>query len=200
MPIFDKNISNTFENLDKEKNTAYNFSDGGFYPFLKYLLLKITNYNPSQISIKDYGENNPFLEQSKTPKIYCELVDFYSRAMSSIIYSNGNTSLMCDVVYSVYFANDNFGGSILLENALKGSSDEIMEVTKDYKDMYQKNTQISLPEVISMRNKRVLKRDDNIFPIISIDIFMRGKIYFNIEKLRNKEYDDIEASSILYTK
>lgn len=200
MPIYDNDIKQQPDMLDKQVNTPYQFSDGGFYPFLKYLLQKATNYKASQIYVKDYGENNPFLEQSGIPKIYCDLIDFNSQSMTSILYANGNTSIIIDCKYRIYFANDNVRGPLLLESALKGSGEELHYIIKEYKEMFEKNKQISLPDNITMASKKVLVKDGNVFPIIAIDIVMRGKLYYNIEELRSAEYDSVETNAIVYTK
>lgn len=200
MPIYDNNIPKKPETLDKEYNTAIQFSDGGFYPFLKYLIAKITNYDINQIYLADYGENNPFLEQSGKPKIFTRLIDFNSNSLTSILYANGNTSIIADSKYRVYFANDNVRGPLLLEATLKGSTDYLHYIIMEYRDMFDKNKQITMPDNITMASKKVLVREDNVFPIIAIDIVIRGKIYFNIDELRNAEYDSVITNAQVYTK
>ncbi len=198
MAVYDRNVNiPDADLLPKQDNANIHFSDGGFYPYLKYLINQSTKVPNTHIYIRDYGENNPFLEQSKDPKIYCELFEFDSPCISGNFNARGDMSLYASVKYRVYFVNDNKRSPFLFEAMLKGNVDVLEKVTRDFIELY-KTSRIAVPtpSTITMPSRKVHK-GFSVYPIIIYDVVMSGYITQNIKELENVPFNEIDMAVIL---
>lgn len=199
MPIYDKNITTPIEEeaLPKTNENYIHFSDGAFYPFLKYLISTTTGIPNSHIYIKDYGENNPFLEQSKAPKVFCELYKFDTPSISGSFDYNGNMLLFAHTKYRVYFVNDNWRAPFLFEASFKGNVDKLENIIKDFKEAKEVHKLIlHTPEQLTMGTKKEHK-GFSTYPIVTYDVLMSGYIIQNIKELESIPFDRIEDAVIL---
>lgn len=185
--LYDKNLEPLPDSLPKEVQDNIFFTDGGFYTFLKYLIHKATDVPNSNISQKNYGENNPFLQQGSDPKVFLELIDYGSPTMSGFFDSDGNMNIIMNVKYRIYFCNDPIRSPLLFESALKGNPDIIRVVMEEFFETYKDKVLYS-PQTITMNSKKNLK-NDGIYQIICYDISMIGYQVFNIEYLKNVPFD-----------
>lgn len=196
MAIYDKNISpdpTLNEPLPKTNENYIHFSDGAFYPYLKYLINQVTKIPNTHIFIKDYGENNPFLQQSKEPKVYCEMHDFRTPCISGAFYGNGDMHLFAQVMYRVYFVNDNYRAPFLFESALKGNIDSLDKVTKAFIRAYNDlKFRFCTPKTITISSKKAHK-EFSTYPILIYDVLMNGYIIQNIEELENMPFDQVNG-------
>lgn len=201
MPLYDSNVSQTdnfgAERLAKRDEQYIYFSDGGFYPYLKYLINKSTGIPNGSIYLSGYGENNPFLQQDKAPKVFLELFMYRSPCMSGYFDGYGDTHIFMQTKYRVYFVNDNYRAPFLFEAALKASSGKLDEISKKFAEyVKQYKDKLFMPSQISMGSNKTHK-EFSFYPIISYDVFMSGAITHNIKELENVPFDDIDNGVIL---
>lgn len=183
--------------LPKQNEVVTHFSDGGFYPFLKYFLNYVTKVPNEFIFIKDYAENNPFLEQSKTPKIYCEMYDFATPMISGNFDLNGDMFVMGRAKYRVYFVNDNWRAPFLFEASMKGNVDNLDNIKRAFIEVYtERKKKYATPQLMTMGIRKEHEAI-SVFPIISYDILMYGYLTQNIKELESMPFDDVFAGVIL---
>lgn len=185
--LYDKNIPQEPEALPKETTSTIAFTDGGFYPFLKYLIHKATKVPNENIAIRDYGANNPFLYQGQEPKIFCDLIEFSSPSMSGFFDGYGDMNIVMNTKYRVYFCNDTFRSPLLFEASLKGNTDIMRSIMVEFFETY-KDKGFYVPQNITMSSKKSTK-GVSVYPIVAYDITMIGYGIFNIEDLENVPFD-----------
>lgn len=200
MPLYDSSVTATGANANaKTSEISTNFIDGGFYTWLKYFLTYTTGFTNDRIFLRGYGENNPFLDQSSTPKIYCELYEFNSPSLSGHLDSSGNVSIFMQSKYRIYFVNDGFRAPFLFEAALKSNPDDLMAVNKKFTETYKnQGLDINIPSNILMHKNKTLS-GMSVYPIINYDVELIGYQTHNIEKLKNISFDDIANGIVLKT-
>lgn len=201
MPLYDDNVNIDIENQNVVIEHNISFQDGGFFPFLKYLIHKATNLPLERIAIRDYNQENIFLNQDDKPCVFCEIIDYESIAMSGEMYGNGDIDIINSVKYRVYSVNDSYRIPLLIEYALKANPDDIVSIIKEISDtelgktIY--NKYLDVPSTITMSRKKT-KYMGSIYPVVAIDITMVGKMRENLENLKNMPFDDI-AGGIKFT-
>lgn len=194
MAVYDKNIvidSPIQESMPKENESLIYFSDGAFYPYLKYFLNQVTKIPNSHIFLRDYAENNPFLEQGQTPKIYCEMYEFNTPCISGNFDSNGDMYLFAQTKYRIYFINDNWRAPFLFEATMKGNVDNIDKISADFLRAFRDHKfRFSVPKTITMGSKKEHK-GLSVYPILTYDILMNGYLIQNIQQLENMPFDKV---------
>lgn len=193
MAVYDKNVTIDpifNEPLPKNNESIIYFSDGQFYPYLKYFINQSTKIPNTHIFIRDYGENNPFLEQSQSPKVYCEMYDFKTPCITGKFDANGDMYLFAQVRYRIYFVNDNYRAPFLFEAAMKGNVDKFEQVAKDFLKAYREQKfRFCVPKTMTLSSSKEHK-GLSTYPIIIYDVFMSGYIVQNIKELENIPFDE----------
>lgn len=197
MPLYD---TQTTTKIDKDVAVKSYFVDGAFYTWLKYMLNYSTSIPNENIYLKNNGEGNPFLEQGSSPKIFCELYEYSSPAMTGKFNANGDFSILMHARYRIYFVNDSYRAPVLFESCFKGNADYFQKVSNDFVSKYQnEGISLSIPRSVSMRKNRTLI-GTSVYPIINYDVELIGRQTHNIDRLKNVEFDNCEGGIHLIIK
>lgn len=195
MPLYDKDIPKNpivgDEALPTTNTTNISFTDGSFYPFLKFFINMTTKIPNEYIYYKGYGQNDPFLEQSGVPRAYIEQYEFGTPAMSGDMDGYGDLTILQAITYRVYFANDMKRAPLLFEHAIRTYPDKLNEINKVIMKEFAKEA-VSLPRIFSIKDRKHYQ-GMSIMPIVGYDVFCVGHVTINVKELENTPFDDING-------